>query len=306
MLLLLPCPPPRNPSSGGSFLYILPRFLYWFILLAALISSHITQSCSVLFTCNSHHSFLGSHPSFLQSCPPPNSVYLSFVNFAHLCLRVQQVPAWSIHNRLEEKGTYNFHIIRDRNCSSKNYRVEKKKKKSSFFQTQSAKCLESLFTANILLNCVACNDSFVNHPELRENEHTVCVPLGWRIQMIIILHDYKPPIFHSKLLSSEIYFSWADTNQSCPQSWFLNSVHGYHSFPPLFIYSNTQMCLQNLAYRSGSFSKHHTYYTLGLVSITFYTFPNTSAQSALGIHKALVPGPPPPTPANLQKLKTPT
>ena len=207
--------------------------------------------------------------------PPHNSVYLLFVNFANLCLRFQQVPAWSIHNRLEEKGTCNFHIIRDKNCSSKNYRVEKKSQ--VFFQIQSAKCLESLFRAKVLLNCVACNYSFVNHPELRENEHTVCLLLGWRIQMIIILHDYKPPIFHSKLLSSEIYFSWADTNQSCPQSWFLNSVHGYHSFPPLFIYSNIQMCLQNLTYGSGSFSKHHTYYTSGLVSITFYTFPNTSA-----------------------------
>ena len=244
------------------------------MLLSFLLTSLSLALCFVYLQFTSF--FLRVSSLFPTKLPPPhNSVYLLFVNFANLCLRFQQVPAWSIHNRLEEKGTCNFHIIRDKNCSSKNYRVEKKSQ--VFFQIQSAKCLESLFRAKVLLNCVACNDSFVNHPEFRENEHTVCLLLGWRIQMIIILHDYKPPIFHSKLLSSEIYFSWADTNQSCPQSWFLNSVHGYHSFPPLFIYSNIQMCLQNLTYGSGSFSKHHTYYTSGLVSITFYTFPNTSA-----------------------------
>ena len=108
---------------------------------------HLWTPKIILFLLQQHSSWWGNYKShrriwmahlgnnpILGPISPSNSVYLSLVNFAHLCLRLQQVPAWSIHNRLEEKGTYNFHIIRDRNCSSKNYRVEEKKKKQVFFK----------------------------------------------------------------------------------------------------------------------------------------------------------------------------
>ena len=86
-------------------------------------------------------------------------------------LKAQQLPAGSIHKTLKKRA----HTALTQLEAGTVYPRPTGLRKNLFFQSQSVKCLELLFRANVLLHCRACNDSFVNCPQNSERTNTLCV-----------------------------------------------------------------------------------------------------------------------------------
>lgn len=155
-------------------------------------------------------SFFPSISLIFFQCPAPKGISFCICIIGQLCILYQFVckPSVASYTKYSQyvgrKRVRTTHIIREENCSSKNYMLEKINK---CLQSQSVKC----FALFALLGVVQCWTTWCVMIPLwtalrtrREQTHCVFTTMWGRIQTLIIVDDGKPLIFHSKLLSSEI------------------------------------------------------------------------------------------------------
>lgn len=108
---------------------------------------------------------------------PHNTVYLWLIN--HKSYQFVCKPSVATNMKDSEyvgrKRVRTTQIMREENCSSKNYMLEKINK---FLQSQSVKCFELFLEGSPMVNYIVCKDSFVSCPQnsVRTN-HYLCLLL---------------------------------------------------------------------------------------------------------------------------------